>query len=80
MSLDKLKKALKQEKIIYGTEKTLKNLRLGKTKTVFLAGNCPIEAREKMKKYKIDIIELEESGDEIALICKRPHSISVLSY
>lgn len=79
MSLEKLRKAIKEEKIIYGTERTLKNLRLGKTKTVFLSGNCPDSIKEKIKKYKTEIIELAETSEELALICKRPHSITVLS-
>jgi len=79
MSVEKLKKALKEEKIIYGIDNTIKNLKLGKTKSVFLAKNCPVEIREEIKKYKIEVIELDESSDEIALICKRPHQIIVLS-
>lgn len=80
MSLEKLRKAIKEEKIIYGTERTLKNLRLGKTKIVFLSENCPNLIKEKIKKYKTEIIELGETSEELALICKRPHSITVLSY
>ncbi|MEK6934384.1 MAG: ribosomal L7Ae/L30e/S12e/Gadd45 family protein [Nanoarchaeota archaeon] len=80
MTLEKLRKALKDEKVIFGTEKTLKNLRLGKTKAVFIASNCPTDIKEKIKKYKVEVIELKEPNDEIALICKRPHSISILSY
>lgn len=79
MSLDKLKKVLKEGKVVYGTERTLENLKLGKTKYVFLSKNCPEEIKEKIKKYKTEVIELEETSDEIALICKRPHNITVLS-
>jgi len=80
MSLIQLRKAIKENKIVYGSEKTLKNLKLGKTHTVFLAGNCPEELRKKIKSYLVEIIELEETSDEIALLCKRPHSLIVLSY
>lgn len=79
MSLDKLQKSLKEDKIIFGTDKTLKNLKLGKTKRVFLASNCPKDVREGIKKYDVEVVELKESSDEVALICKRPHSIIVLS-
>ncbi len=79
MSLDELKKALKEKTIVFGTERTLKNLKLGKTKKVFLASNCPDKIREEITGYDVEIIELKEPNTEIALICKRPHDISVLS-
>lgn len=79
MSLEELKKALKEKTIIFGTEKSLKNLRNGKTKRVFLASNCPEKTRKEIKGYDVEVIELKEPNTEIALICKRPHPISVLS-
>ncbi len=79
MSLDELKNALKEKNLVFGTERTLKNLKLGKVKKVFLASNCLDKIREEVKSYDIEVIELKEPSSEIALICKRPHSISVLS-
>ena len=80
MSTDKLRTALKNKKhIIYGTEKTLKFLKLGKIKTVFLASNCPESTKKAIKSYGVEILELSEPSDEIALICKRPHPIIVMS-
>lgn len=81
MSIAKLKKAIKEQKLIYGTEKTLKNIRLGNTKVVFLASNCPEDTKKMIKSYgNTEVIELNVPNDEIAMICKRPHPISVLSY
>jgi len=80
MSLSKLKSLLKEKNIVYGTDRTLKNLKLGKTKVVFLARNCPQDIRNKIKSYDVDVIELEEASDEITLICKRAHSVIVLSH
>ena len=37
MSVAKLREALKSQKITYGTRETLRNLKLGKTKVVFLS-------------------------------------------
>jgi len=79
MSIAKLREALKGGKVVFGLEKTLKNLKLGKVKTVFLSSNCSDEMREEIKNYDVEVIELSEPSDEIALICKRPHAISVLS-
>ena len=48
MSIAKIRKALKDHKIIYGTEKTLKNLKHGRVHTVFLASTCPDETKKKI--------------------------------
>ncbi len=80
MSLSKLKAILKEKNLVYGTEKTLKNLRLGKPKIVFLASNCPEDVRNKIKSYEVEVVELDEPSDELALICKRAHSVLVLSH
>ena len=79
MSLAELRKALKEKSIVFGTKRTLKNLRLGKCKKVFISSNCPKNIRDEIKGYDVEIIELDEPNTEIALICKRPHPISVLS-
>ena len=80
MSLAELKKALKEKTVVFGTDKTLKNLKLGKCKKVFISSNCPSKVREEIKSYSVDVVELKEPNTELALICKRPHNISVLSY
>ena len=80
MSVKKLREMLKSNKPVFGTEKTLKNLKKGIVKTVFLSKNCPFMTKEIIKKYKVEIIELNEDNDEIALVCKRPHFISVISF
>jgi ribosomal protein L30E len=79
MSLAELKKALKEKTVVFGVNRTLKNLKLGKCKKVFISSNCPERTREEIKSYDVEVIELSEPNTEIALICKRPHSISVLS-
>ena len=78
-NLQELKKALKEKTIVFGTERTFKNLKLGKCKKVFISSNCPDKIREEIKSYDVEVIELSEPNTEIALICKRPHPISVLS-
>ena len=78
--LDELKKALKENELVFGTDKTFKNLKNGKTKKVFLSGNCPEKIRKEIKSYKVEVVELKEPNSEIAIICNRSHSISVLSY
>jgi len=79
MSLNELKKTLKDKKVTYGSKVTLKNLKRGKVNKVFLASNCPEEIKEEIKSYGVEVVELEIPSDELALVCKRLHPISVLS-
>lgn len=84
MSLTELKKALKEKTITFGTDKTLKMLRNGKAKKVFLASNCQEDTRQTIMHYakinNIEVINLEIPNDEIGLNCKKPFNISVFCY
>ena len=84
MSIEKLQKALKDETLIYGENQTMSGVKKGTVHTIFLAKDCKVDTRDSLKEYakhtEIDLIELDISGQEIAAICKRQHSISILSY
>ncbi len=80
MSLELLKKSLKEDKLVYGFKNTLTNLKNGKTLKIFLAKNCPPELSGEVKKYNdVEIIELKEPNKELALICKKKFSVNLLS-
>jgi len=80
--LVEIKKNLTQKKIIIGAKKTVKNIKLGRIKKIFLSSNCPRDIRKDIKYYskisKFDIIELDYKNDELGIICKKPFSIAVL--
>ena len=84
MSLQDLKKAFKEQKLVYGNNETLKNLKNGKVLKVFLAKNCTAKMKEDILYYaklsNAEVIQLEEPNDEIALICKKNYPITVVSY
>jgi len=84
MSIEALKKALKEGKGTYGIRETLKKIKQGKVTTVFLAKNCKDAVRERMHYYKkqgeLTIVELEINGNEVGTLCKKQFSISVLSF
>mgnify|MGYP001566018642 CR=1 FL=1 len=84
MSLADLKKAVKEEKLVFGTDRTLKMIRKGKAKKVFISSNCSKQVREDIKHYAsisgIEVIKLKEPNEELGIICKKPFSISVLCY
>jgi len=83
MSIEKVRKALTQGKMIFGTKQTIKNIKRGKVKKVFLARNCPNATKEDIEQYKkltnIEVIQLNEPSDELMLICKKNFPVTVLS-
>lgn len=79
MSVEQLKKSLKEDKVVYGLKSTLTNLKSGKTTKVFLAGNCPKEFKDQVTKFNVEVIELKEPNKELALICKKKFSVNLLS-
>jgi len=77
-----LKKVLESKKAVIGTDETIKLLRQGKIKKVFLSSNCAPQAKgdiEQLCKVDgIEIIELAQSNDEIGVLCRKPFAISVV--
>ena len=84
MSLIELRTALKEKNLIFGSKETLKNLKLGKVKAILLASNTTKATRETIQHYSkfanVKIIELKQPSNELSLLCKRGHPVSVISY
>jgi len=80
--LDEIKKLLKTKKLIIGTERTIKGLKLGNMTKIFLSSNCPETVEEDISHYaKIAgaaIVKLNIPNDELGVLCKKQFSISVL--
>lgn len=81
MSLEEIQK---RKKVIIGTDRTLKELKRGKIKKIFLASNCNKETKETVKHYagimEVEVEELNIPNTELGATLKKPFSISVLSY
>ena len=45
---DELKKALNEKTLVIGTERTIKKIKQGKVKKVFIATNCPINIKKEI--------------------------------
>ena len=84
MSLADLKKVLKEKKLVFGNNETLRNLKNGKTLKVFLAKNCTAKMKEDILYYaklaNAEVVQLDEPNDELALICKKNYPVTVVSY
>jgi len=82
--MSELKKIIKNGKYVIGYDRTMKNLGLGKVKTIFLAKNCPGKIKNKINSYKelddkLEIVELDIDNKEVGILCKKSFNISVLS-
>ena len=83
MTADEFQTALKKEKIVIGSNKTLRNLRAGKTKKIFLSSTCPTTIKNDITYYSkindVPVVQLEQPSDELALICKKKFHVNVVS-
>jgi len=79
-----LKEAVKEKKVIIGADRTLKNLKLGKLKRIYLASNVKQDIKEDIEHYtklfNVKLVQLKENNEELGLICKKQFSVSVLSF
>ncbi len=78
-----IKKMLKEKKVIIGTDRAIKGLKLGKVEKILLSSNCSEKTMEDINYYaglsSIETVKLGYSNEELGTICKKPFSISVLS-
>ncbi|MCD4666773.1 ribosomal L7Ae/L30e/S12e/Gadd45 family protein [archaeon] len=80
--MKELREAVKNKEVVLGTEKTIKLVKLGKAKKVYVCSNPKQEVLEDLEHYttlhKISLVKLKEDNEELGLICKKPFSVSVL--
>ena len=78
-----IKKMMKAGNIVIGTERTIKNLKLGRVQKVLISSNCPNNVEKNIDYYAglsgAEIHKLDYPNDELSVICKKPFSISVLA-
>ena len=81
-SVEEIKKNLKTDKLVIGTDKTLKLLKLGKLAKIFIAKNTAELIENDLNYYsKINNVELSKlniDNEEMGVLCKKPFSISVI--
>ena len=82
MGIKDVRAALKEKTAVIGLERTMKLLRQGKIKKIFLAANTSAQAKDDIRHYssltKAAVEELELTNEELGTLCKRPFSISVI--
>ena len=80
--LEEIKKNLKSENLVIGTERTVKLLRIGKIKKIAVASNVSDKTRKDLEYYSkitgAEISVLKIPNEELGTVCKKPYSISVI--
>ena len=83
MSLAELKKHVGNKKLLLGTDRTLKNLKKGELKEIFLSSNVAENLKDDIetnaKKFGIKVYQLDINSDEMGVVVKKPFSVSVAS-
>lgn len=78
-----IKKMLKAGNIVIGTERTIKNLKLGRVQEVLLSSNCPARVENNIAYYaglsNAELYKLDYLSYELGVICKKHFSVSVLA-
>jgi ribosomal protein L30E len=81
--LEEIKKNLKTDKMIIGADETVKALKAGKLKKVWLSSNCKESVKKDITHYcglsGTELEQLDLPNDELGVACRKTFSISVLS-
>ncbi len=81
--IDEIKELVKMKRAAIGTKETLRLLKEGKVKRVFVTSNCPKDIRESVQHYAdlcgASVEELPIPNDELGVVCRKQFSISVLA-
>ena len=82
-AVEEIKKLVKDKRLVLGSERTLKNLRMGKCVKVWFSANVSEEAKEDVLRYaklaNVPVEQLTIPNDELGLICKKQFAVSLLS-
>jgi large subunit ribosomal protein L30e len=81
-SIKEIKKLIKTDKLVIGTEEVVKALKAGSIEKIYLCSNCPDSIKERIGHYaaltSIQVATIDMPNDELGIICKKMFSISVL--
>jgi len=76
-----IKKSMEDKKLVLGTKRVIKELRLGKFKKVYVSSNCPKDVVADINKYGegtgTEVVLLDFPSPELGVLCKKQFFISV---
>ncbi|MBW2982988.1 ribosomal L7Ae/L30e/S12e/Gadd45 family protein [Candidatus Woesearchaeota archaeon] len=81
-AISEIKKLLNDERLIIGTERTMKALRQGSLEKVYLAANPAADVKADLERYagmgNLDKVDLDVTNDELGTLCRKPFPISII--
>ncbi len=79
---EEIRKGLATKKLVIGTDETLKNIRKGLIRVVYVASNCSEDVMKDLKRYSkmsgFEIFDTKLPNDELGAVCKKPFNIALL--
>ena len=82
MTVEKLQADLlsNSEKLVFGSERSLKFLKNGKLEKIYLSNNCKADLREEIQRHSkdVEIVELGVLNTEAGVVCKKTFPITVI--
>lgn len=76
---ERIKEAMKENKIVYGYRKVLKFIRNNKVETVILSNNAPEKVKRMIMNSNVKVEIFEGGSKEMGTICGKPYPISVIA-
>jgi ribosomal protein L30E len=80
--MDEIKKLLGTENLLIGEDRTMKALRSGELKKVFLASNAKDSLKEDVEHYAklsgFEVVNLKINNEDLGILCKKPFNVQVL--
>lgn len=80
--VSEVKKLMSASKLVLGSDETVKLLRQGKLVRVFISTNCSPQMKSDLERAcgiaEIDVVELNQTSEEIGVLCKKPFAVSVV--
>lgn len=81
--MEEIKKLLKTDKLILGADRTLKALREGTAKKVFVASNVSEKLLEDLEQYSklnsTELIKTDKTNEQLGVFCKKSFSVQVIT-
>ena len=82
-TIELIKKAMKEKKIIIGQRETLRNVKQGKVSTVIFANNAPKLITQEMENLagigKINVLTIKKDNLGLGATCRKQFAIMVVS-
>ena len=81
-SIKEIKSVLKTDKVVMGTEETIKELKQNKISTVYLSSNVAENVENDINYYSeiagAEVVKLSVPNDELGVMCQKPYYVAVL--